>query len=67
MNSKDHVEEKECIICRKKFFRRIKARVRSKNEVGVKKVGTLGCSKECSQTYRRVEKRFRDKIRNRDK
>ncbi len=42
------VEEEVCVVCNSRFLRRIKSRVRSRNMVGVRKVGSLTCSKKCS-------------------
>ena len=47
--SKD-IEEKECVICKKKFLRRTK-KMHKKNGAGVRGYGTKTCSKKCSLEF----------------
>ena len=47
-NCEGYEEEFECVVCHKKFLRRKKSRVRHRNRVGVRKVGSVTCSKKCA-------------------
>jgi len=46
---KPFIEERVCIVCGKLFYRRIKKRTRHKNAPGIRKSGSLVCSKECAK------------------
>ncbi len=62
------VEEKECAVCDKKFYRK-KNRVstgKKNNMVGIRKLGSLTCSKECSRK-RIAELNRIDRHKNKDK
>ena len=47
--TKQFTEEKKCIVCNRKFLRRTITRVRTKNRLGVRKFGSLTCSKKCAR------------------
>ena len=58
-------EEKECVICGKKFFRRRK-KSKTTHIIGVRKTGSLTCSKECSRK-RVVESNKVDRHKKKEK
>lgn len=54
----------KCIICEKKYPRRVrrrKGRSRGLNERGI---NTITCSHKCSRIYHRVYNRIREKVKN---
>ena len=56
MENNQLIEEKECVVCNNSFFRRTKSRVRNKNRVNVRKVGSVTCSKQCARKRIKGEK-----------
>ena len=49
------VEEKKCVYCKGKFLRKVKRKAAGNHACrdGVRKTGSLTCSRECSREYNR--------------